>query len=496
MAKFLLLLLILLFNNSIYSENYYDFSNTYIPSSKDYEKKRSICFFNFRNSSNDSNFQYLSNGLPSVISSTLRNLKYTFDPEPLPIKIRHEYGKNTIKYDAKIPEKDPRFISTQIELIKDNKTYFREESHRLGKEKDCFYIVTGEFLVTGNDSLKTVVEVTERKNGSYQIYNYQTSIKRAFQEIIEKTSDIRTSSFLSGSVSVNIETGTEKNAFIYLDDELLGKSPLQNFQILPGKHKILIIKDGFQRIEKQIIINNSGENFYNFELNQIVSISKISVVTDPEDADVYWGNKLIGKSPIKDMEVNKGQNRMRISKDGFIDKYIGIDVTDSKPISISTKLSKGDSDSFYKYHNNVFLDYTNFDFGNFSLYGSLAFYSLYMYSGYRESSELDRLNGKAIFNSLTFYQGLSSAVSNPTINGNLFLSSLFYQQRMVDEAWSGTQTYRDIQTLSIGGVVSMLTLSGYFFSRGLNSENFEIGFIPSKDRFIGSEANFKIKINF
>lgn len=482
--------------HSILSEDYFDFSNSYIPSSIEYENKRSICFFNFRNINSNPNFQYLSNGIPSVVSSTLRNIKFTFDETPLPLRIRHEFGINNNKSDSNFNKRDPRYISLQIELIKDTKPYYREESYRLGKEKDCFYIVTGEYEILGSDSLKTTIEITERKNGSFQTFTYQTSLKRAFQELIEKVSDIKTSSIVTGSVAVSIKTGTEINAFIYLDDELLGKSPLLNFQILPGKHRILIIKEGFQRIDTDLIISNISNTTLNFELTKLTTISNLTVVTEPEEADIYWGNIYIGKSPIKEYQVLKGQNRIRISKEGYIDKFIGIDVVDSKPISISEKLLKGDSDTFYKYNNNLFLDYSNFDFGNFSLYGSLVFYGLYMYSGYRESFELDRLNGRATFNSFNFYQGLSGAVSNPNLNGSLFLSSLFYQQRLIDEAWDSTQSYRNIQNFSIGGVITMLSLSGYFYSKGLSAENFEIGFSPSRDKLTGSELNFKAKINF
>lgn len=478
------------------SEDYYDFQNSNLPGRIDYEKKRSVCFFKFRNIDKNLNFDYLSKGLPSVISSSLTKTKYTFDPNPTPLKIQHDYNTQNLKPNLDKSKFDPRYIPLEVEIIKEDKAIFREEAIKEGKEKDCFYMVTGEFKLSGLDNLEINVEVTERRNGTFEIFKYKTGIKRAFQELKDMVSDISSKSFLTGFVEITIISEPEKDVFVYLDNELQGKTPLEKIKSLPGKHKILLIKDGFKRIEAEINIENSTANSFKFQLTPILNISNLSISTDPPEADIFLGSNYLGKSPIIDYPIPKGQNRIKISKEGFIDKFIGIDVVDSKKLYINHKLRKGDSDNFYKYNNNLFLDYSNFDFGLYSLYGSLMFYSMYMYSGYRESTELDRLNGKAIFTTFTFYQGLSTYFSDPNRYGNAFLSSLAYQQTLVNQVWDSTQVYRNIQNLSVGGTISMLFLSVFFYSRGLNSENFEIGYSPQKDKTLGSDAYFKYIYRF
>ena len=487
---------IFLFSTSILlSQEYYQFDKGYVSPKIEYESKRSVCFFHFRNTESTKTLDYLSSGIPSIISSSFRNLKYTFDENPLPIKIQHEYGIKPLKLDNN-QVSDPRYIKLDIEIIKDTKPILKEEALNAGKSKNCFYIITGEFKQLSSDKLQTKIEVTESKLGTSSEYTYNTSIKRGFQELTELISEVKIKSFLIGSAEVHIQTIPEKDVFIYLDDELLGKSPIVKIPVLPGKHKILLIKEDYKRVEKDIIIAHSKDNQFTFSLEKHIMIGSISISTNPPEADIYIGNKYIGKSPIENIDLPFGQNRLRIYKEGYIEKYYGIEVKNSKKVVLNFKLTEGDTNNFYKYGNNVFLDYSNFDFGNFSLYGSLLFYGIYMYSGYRESNEKDRLNGKAIFNSLTFYQNLNQAVNNSSTYGNLFLSSLAYQQNMVNQVEDGTQIYRTAQNVSIGGFFSMLLLSGYFYSKGLNSESFEIGYRPSFFNQQGSEASLKYKINF
>ena len=94
---FIILLIFIKFSfTSIYSEEYYKFTKAYLPPNIEFEKKRTICFFQFRNEANDKNLEYLSKGIPGVIASSFRNLKYTFDPNPIPLKIQYEFGQKPI----------------------------------------------------------------------------------------------------------------------------------------------------------------------------------------------------------------------------------------------------------------------------------------------------------------------------------------------------------------------------------------------------------------
>ncbi len=496
---FILFILIKISYTSIYSEDYYKFTKAYLPPNIEFEKKRTICFFQFRNEANDKNLEYLSKGLPGVIASSFRNLKYTFDPNPIPLKIQYEYGQKPLITPTHSSEysidSDPRYIKIDLEIINGSKPILKEEALSEGKSKSCFYIISGEYKVTLNESLLVNIEITESKSGSTKIYTYKISQKRSFQELGELLTELKSGYFFSGSSNLSLDI-PEKDVFVYLDGELYGKTPIVKSPILPGTHKILLIKEGYHRLESTITISHGVENLFHFKIDKIINIAKITIYSTPKDADIYIGNKFIGKTPIENYEVPLGQNRVKASKEGYIDKFSSIDIRDSKLYLLNFNLKEGDSDLFYKYNNNLFLDYSYTDFGNFSLLSSILFYGIYAYSGYKESTEKDKLNGRAIFNSLTVYQGINLLTSNDLRSQNLFLTSAFYQQTKINQVEDSTAIYRQGQQIGIGGVVTMLALSGYFFYTGFNSESFEIGFKPSINPLQQSEASFKYNFKF
>ncbi len=482
----------------LFTEDYYQFSKAYLPASTDFEKRRNICFFPFRNVSNDNNLEYLSKGIPGVIASSFRNIKYVYDPNPIPLKIQHEMGKkSSTEVNSKTEyslETDPRYIKIDLDIINSVKPILKEQAISEGKNKGCFYIISGDYKVLNSEILNISLEITESKNGSTKIFNYKTSIKRSFQELGDAIAEIKTDYFLKGSSSMTLEI-VENDVFVYLDGELYGKTPITKNPILPGKHKILFLKEGFQRVERIIEVFHETENKFQFEIRKIESIAKLNIQSIPSDSDIYIGNKFIGKTPLENIDVPKGQNRVKASKEGYIDKFSSIDIKDNKTYSLNLNLKEGDSDLFYKYNNQLFLDYTYSDFGNFSVFSSLIFYGIYTYSGYKESSEKDKLNGRSIFNTVSLFQGLQLASSSEE-NLNLFLTSAFYQQGIVNQVQDSTAIYRQGQQIGIGGVVTMLALSGYFFYTGFNSESFEIGLKPSLNPTQSSEATFQYNFKF
>lgn len=496
---FILLIFIKISFTSIYSEEYYKFTKAYLPPNIEFEKKRTICFFQFRNEANDKNLEYLSKGIPGVIASSFRNLKYTFDPTPIPLKIQYEFGQKPIILPQNSSEysidSDPRYIKIDLEIINGSKPILKEEALSEGKNKSCFYIISGEYKIPSNDSLLVQIEITESKSGTTKMYTYKVSQKRSFQELGELLTEIKSGYFFTGSSNLSLDI-SEKDVFVYLDGELYAKTPIVKSPILPGTHKILLIKEGYHRLERIINITHGVENYFNFKIDRIINIAKITIYSSPKDVDIYIGNKFIGKTPIENYEVPLGQNRVKASKDGYIDKFSSIDIRDSKLYLLNFNLKEGDSDLFYKYNNNLFLNYSYTDFGNFSLLSSILFYGIYAYNGYKETTEKDKLNGRAIFNSITVYQGINLLTSNDIKSQNLFLTSAFYQQSKINQVEDSTAIYRQGQQIGIGGVVTMLALSGYFFYTGFNSESFEIGFKPSVHPLQQSEASFKYNFKF
>jgi hypothetical protein len=181
----LLVLIIIFYKNELYSEDVFQFSKVYIPANVEFEKSRTICLFPFRNSENNSQIEYLSKGLPAILASTFKTIKYAFDEKPLPMKIQYEYGINDQKISSTLIDKsidnDPRYIKVEIKVLNELKPILREDSLQQGKSNSCFYIISGEYKLLSTDKLSIKIEITESKLGKFEEFNYSTTLRSFYK---------------------------------------------------------------------------------------------------------------------------------------------------------------------------------------------------------------------------------------------------------------------------------------------------------------------------
>ncbi|MCB1178137.1 MAG: PEGA domain-containing protein, partial [Leptospiraceae bacterium] len=463
---------------------------------------RNFCIFPFRSENENPTTDYLSKGLAEVTFSSLNGFNYVFDPDPLVDIINHEYGnkKNEVKkkktkkrkeekekptlkelnlgIKKALIEEDPRYIKLKPKLIDDTPILLEEALPR-GKKYGCYYILSGEYKVTGQDSLAIQFELTERRNGTVKRFSESTTIKRAFQEWQSRSGKLKNLLLNSEGAGITIKTGEEEGAYVYIDEEYAGKSPVTRMDVLAGKHKVLITREGFKRVEKVIELKKDKILTYNFPMDKIKDEGKISVSSKPSGAKVYLGSRFLGNTPIKDITVPLGLNRLKVEKEGFIDHTEGVEVTKGKTESRDVELKEGDTEIYYKNRFNVFLDYNYFDFSLYSLYGSLLFYGIFMYTEIRMENERDNLYS---FLPVNYFSLLSTlqASSSDTETFNTFMGTLLYQQSEVDKTNRNLDRFQSIQNVSIGGFISMIALSGVFLYLGITSDALEFGFSPVK----------------
>ncbi|MCB1142986.1 MAG: PEGA domain-containing protein [Leptospiraceae bacterium] len=485
----------------------YDFPSRYLPEKIVYEKFRKVCIFPFRTQVDNPDLKYLSGGLPAVIYAGFSSVKSVYDSDPLPVSIQHEYGdpkneikeKETKKYKKANPDTGkPEFIKIKMEFLDKHIPIFSDQSIRAGRENDCYYMITGEYTPEGKDSLKIEIEFTERRKGKSKSYIRNTTIKRSFQEMQNILPEIRTDYFIRQPAFVTITSEPESGFFVFIDGDLAGKTPLENHPVLPGDRNIEVFYDNYRKINRVVKTVEGSLSRVQYNLKKFEWKGKLTVNCNIEGAEVYLGNKLIGETPLKESDVPTGQNRIRITKKGYVDYLGGVEIKEEETLLINAVMREGDSDTYYNNDLNVFQDYSYFDFGMYSLYGTIFFYGIYMYSGLKISKEEDKMYNKSIFNTLTYYQGLSSALTNGTGSSAFqeFTGALAYQQYYVDSLNANTAKYYQYQNASIAGALTMLTLSGIFLYTGLNREAMELGFHIPRNPNEGAEAHFQYNFKF
>ena len=96
------LLLFFLFSLSIFGiDEYFQFPEQSLPEKIEYEKSRKLCLFPFRSKVENEKFQYLANGIPSVIISNLNGFKYVYDADVLETVVYHAFGDQSKEQPAK-----------------------------------------------------------------------------------------------------------------------------------------------------------------------------------------------------------------------------------------------------------------------------------------------------------------------------------------------------------------------------------------------------------
>lgn len=505
--KFIKILFILLgIAPSLFAiDEYFDFLDQTLPEKIEYEKSRKLCVFPFRNKVGNEKYQYLSSGIPSVIISNLNGFKFVFDSDVMENVIFHSYGDtnkvsnvrpskkaqnrktlsdlNSGAKDA-LPEKDPRYIKLDVAFIEMENPPLLEANLEIGRKNKCFYVLTGEYSTTDTDSVSIHLEFTNRKNGKVENLAETVSIRRAYQEMNQLGFKLKKLLFNKEMATIQVETGVENDALVFIDGHYAGKTPLDKSDVAAGQHSITINKEGFETLNRVVILKKESVSKYSFELKKLEKKGVISIKSEPSGASVYLGITYLGETPLEKVEVPIGQNRLRIEKEEFVDYYAGVEIEQNKTFSVNAKLRKGKTEDYYKNRLKVFLDYSYFDLSQFSVYAVGLFYVGFQYWDYRAHVQRDKIRGDplqgGVVGSLTLfttYQNYFPNSSNPSDLTNLFLFYT-YQKGIVQSNEKVARNFTNYRSASAGGVFLMLAMAGLFYYLGVDNDAFEFAFFP------------------
>ncbi len=101
-------------------------------------------------------------------------------------------------------------------------------------------------------------------------------------------------------------------ADVFIDKDNLGKTPLKIRQLLEGEYSLKISKKDYGIVDEIIKISENKTTTIDKKLTQAQSVSIISV---PNNADVYIDSKFKGKTPF-DTFLTHGEYFIKVEKDG------------------------------------------------------------------------------------------------------------------------------------------------------------------------------------
>lgn len=163
------------------------------------------------------------------------------------------------------------------------------------------------------------LETNEIKKSSSKLYNNSLfnadSLFKFSQELtnlglgVEKTKQ----KLVNISDLIKITVNSEPSgANVHIDGKFIGKTPAQA-KIAKGKHKFKVFMDKYEDyfIKNELYIDK------NINLKLKPKIYEVEIKSNPTKADVYYKNKLIGKTPLKIKVSAIDKNKLTLKKEGF-----------------------------------------------------------------------------------------------------------------------------------------------------------------------------------
>jgi formylglycine-generating enzyme required for sulfatase activity len=123
---------------------------------------------------------------------------------------------------------------------------------------------------------------------------------------------------------LDITSVPPEGARVFIDDQLVGRTPLSNLEVPAGKHRLRLVKERYLSIEQDIEVEGLGtRQAFNFVLQP--SWGRVKLATDPAGATVFNGEAKLGQTPLT-LELPGGKHLLTLRKKGFSPVDLNLEV--------------------------------------------------------------------------------------------------------------------------------------------------------------------------
>ncbi len=141
---------------------------------------------------------------------------------------------------------------------------------------------------------------------------------------------------LHGSISVK---SVPEAAEIYVNGIYKGLTPKTLYQLKPGRYELLLRKDGYYDLKKNLFLRKKQRFSLKVELEE--KLLSLMVQSEPQGASVFLDGDFKGKTPLNLGGLYSGEHRLRVEKEGcgIVEKTVVLDVNQVRTL-VSVKMRK------------------------------------------------------------------------------------------------------------------------------------------------------------
>ncbi len=195
---------------------------------------------------------------------------------------------------------------------------------------------------------------------------------------------------LLGKRAVDFSLVTDKpGARIYLDGVHIGRTPIDR-RLVTGTYELRVLQEGYDSVVKTLTVRSGQKN--HFHIHNVIREQKAAlfVRSDPSGARVYLNMQYLGTTPLKSRSLPAGTHRLRISKQGYIDRHVGVLLKADQTQRLELQMQAGDTLSYYLDPQYAIGTLTYYDLGLYSGLSSVVFYGARLFFQAREQRILDQ----------------------------------------------------------------------------------------------------------
>ena len=131
---------------------------------------------------------------------------------------------------------------------------------------------------------------------------------------------------------------TPSGADVYLNDKVVGKTPLDLKDIEEGEYKLKVVLPQYTPYEENITVEK-GKTIKE-DIALVKAQTFLSITSNPAGAKVFIDNIEKGITPYEDVNINLGTHKVRLELDGYLTYETDIVIEKNKPSNLNINLFK------------------------------------------------------------------------------------------------------------------------------------------------------------
>jgi hypothetical protein len=179
-----------------------------------------------------------------------------------------------------------------------------------------------EIFLDGEAKGKAPITVQQIKPGEHIVGGRKTRFKPVEQTVKVAAGEAAIVSFRMEVAPPDRPRATLKvqsavpNAEVFVDGSSLGRAPIDRNDMDPGKHYIVVHKDGYTDFKREVVLI---ENQVVTMVADLSATGSVRILSTPEGADVRIDGELVGKTPVQREAVGAGDHLVEVRLKGYFD---------------------------------------------------------------------------------------------------------------------------------------------------------------------------------